>query len=178
MGKLMPMIASVVKTPLAEIRWLSGFHLHLTLKFLGNVETDDIPKLAEQLRGIGTFPRIPVSIEGTGLFPDERKARILWLGIRKGAAELISLQQSITLALAETYPPDPRDNFKPHITIGRVRPKVKPDKIDFTPFLNTVYNPINFTINEFILYESILTQDGPQYTVLEKFSLIQNSRKA
>ncbi|NOZ08429.1 MAG: RNA 2',3'-cyclic phosphodiesterase [FCB group bacterium] len=177
-GKLMPMITSVVKTPLAEIRWLSGFHLHLTLLFLGNIEADLIAVLSEKLRRINAGPRISASIEGTGIFPDEHHARILWLGMRNGSAELISLQKSITRAVADICPQNPRDSFKPHITIGRVRPKVKPERIDFIPFLNTVYNPIHFTINEFILYESILTPDGPRYTALEKFPLIQNSRKA
>ncbi len=168
------MITSVVKTPLAEIRWLSGYHLHLTLLFLGNITEEAIPEISQKLANIHSVPNFQAVIEETGIFPDERHARIFWLGIQKGAEQLVTLQNSIKTALEDFYPQKPEERFTPHITIGRLRSGVKPKLLDFTHFLNTVYQPIKFRVNEFILYESILTQEGPKYTVIENFSLKTN----
>ncbi len=170
-GNLMPMIKSFVPTPLGEIRWLSGWSLHLTLSFLGDINDEKIPEITDALSQIKPGGPIPVSIENTGLFPDEKNARVLWLGIKKGHQELSDLQKSVDKALLKYKSSGELDNFVPHITIGRVNHTVRPGALDFSMFLNVEYTPIKFTLDNFVLYESQLLPAGAKYTAIKRFTL-------
>jgi len=174
-GQLMPMIKSVVQTPLQEVRWLSGYHLHLTLSFLGNVNDRDIGQLVLDLKATALGAPIKLSVENTGIFPDTKHPRVLWLGIEQGHHELIDLQKTVDQMTLPYKASGKKEHFVPHITIGRVNHRVRSGGLDLGPFLNTVYAPLHFTVDHIKLYESNLTPQGARYTVIDRFNMIETA---
>lgn len=113
-------IQQAMKQEMGRLKWVSATNFHLTLKFLGDVESSKIGALGEGLaRAVeGTVP-FNVGFAGVGGFPKTQQPRVLWLGIDRGKAELINLQKVVDEALAaqgfsrETKP------FSPHMTLAR-----------------------------------------------------------
>ncbi len=103
------------------IRWVPAHNVHLTLKFLGDVSPSSLDLITQMLvTEASEFPAFDVSVEGLGCYPNARRPRVLWVGL-KAPAELASLQRAIEAAAARLgYESEDRD-FSPHLTIGRVR---------------------------------------------------------
>jgi len=120
-------------------RWTTPAQLHLTLAFLG----DDVPDA--RLAGIAAAvdavaaAAAPFAVEfgGLGAFPDARRPRVIWLGVRQGADGLGDLQSALAARLALLgFPPEER-GFHPHLTLGRIdRDRLaRPSAIDLEPLL-------------------------------------------
>ena len=102
--------------------WVKSSNLHLTLKFLGDTQAAQIPELTARFGEIcRQYDSIRVKISGTGVFPNEKKPRVVWLGLKAETEALQQLAKEIDRACtrfgfqAESRP------FAPHLTIGRVR---------------------------------------------------------
>ncbi len=112
-----------LRTSLGEglIRWVPAHNVHLTLKFLGDVSTSSLDLIKQMLTTeAAQFPAFDVQVEGLGCYPNIRRPRVLWVGL-KAPAELASLQHAIEAAAERLgYESEERD-FSPHLTIGRVR---------------------------------------------------------
>src|SRR5512143_299295 len=103
------------------IRWVPVHNVHLTLKFLGDVSPSSLDLIKQMmLSEAAQYPAFEVQVEGFGCYPNPRRPRVLWVGLR-APAELSSLQRAIEAAAARLgYESEERD-FSPHLTIGRVR---------------------------------------------------------
>jgi 2'-5' RNA ligase len=101
--------------------WAKRPTLHLTLKFLGDVEEDELPEVvaavARASSGVATFDFETSSL---GAFPSPRRPRVLWLGV-KPSDELFGLHAALEDELAELGVQRERRRFHPHITLGRMR---------------------------------------------------------
>jgi 2'-5' RNA ligase len=110
-----------LKATRADIRWVGPAGMHLTLKFLGEIDADRAARVEGVLAGVaGRHAAFPIRLEGTGAFPSERSPRVLWVGF---AAEpgLVTLQTDLEAALdAEGFERENRA-FTPHLTLGRVK---------------------------------------------------------
>lgn len=105
-----------------DVRWTAPASLHLTLKFLGSVGADRFDAVRAAIGGAADGVRLPVlSLAGLGAFPRPRQARVLWLGVTDGAAELVDLAAAIDRGLAALGFEPERRPFAPHLTLGRVR---------------------------------------------------------
>jgi 2'-5' RNA ligase len=103
------------------IRWVPPQNVHLTLKFLGDVSTASLDLIEQMMvTEAAQFPAFDVQVDGLGCYPNPRRPRVLWVGL-KAPAELASLQRGMEAAAARLgYESEERD-FSPHLTIGRVR---------------------------------------------------------
>src|SRR5512138_765303 len=103
------------------VRWVPPRNVHLTLKFLGDVSPSSLDLIKQMmLAEAAQYPAFDVQVEGLGCYPNPRRPRVLWVGLR-APAELVSLQRAIETAAARLgYESEERD-FSPHLTIGRVR---------------------------------------------------------
>ena len=146
---------------------------HVTLKFLGNVPDQRIAGLTDALSGaveaasIGPFS---ATIGGLGAFPSTDYIRVVWLGVREGAAEMTQLHDAIESATVELgFSPETYD-FTPHVTIARMEHAGGKELVQET--LRTE-NPTvgEFRVTDVRLTESVLTDDGPVYSTVERFSL-------
>ncbi len=104
------------------VRWVPAENVHLTLKFLGEVDEARIPKIEEALASVAARARpFPLSLAGCGCFPNVRAPRVVWLGLAEGAGEAQALAGAVEDALRPVGFAPERRPFKPHLTIGRVK---------------------------------------------------------
>jgi 2'-5' RNA ligase len=101
-------------------RWLPGENMHLTLKFLGDVEDARLLQVCEAVSAVCSLrPPIDVGVSGLGCFPNTARPRIVWAGITYGAAELAALAAATDVALSQlAFAREPR-SFSAHVTLGR-----------------------------------------------------------
>ena len=155
----------------ARASWARPESLHVTLKFLGEVEAARVESLSRSagaaVEGFATFE---LSIEGTGTFPPHGAARVLWLGVKDASGQLARLQGRLEKAcLAAGFPREPRA-FKPHLTLARLRtPK---DALALSEaHRQTPFGPYHFEVSELIVMRSELGPGGSRYTALSRHSL-------
>lgn len=148
--------------PLFKGKLTEKENLHLTLKFLGDIDEKKLDKVKERLRNT-RLENFEAEIDSIGVF-SEAYVRIIWLHL-KGAEKL---QKKIDEILSGLFEKERR--FMSHITIARV--KNLDNKKEFLELLNGIkFEKIEFPINEFFLMKSDLNKKGPVYKVLERFNL-------
>ncbi len=137
-------------------------NLHLTLKFLGEVNENKIEEIKRKLREI-KFKKFEAEIDSIGVF-SENFVRIVWLHIKN----CDDLQKEIDEKLEKLFEKEKR--FMSHLTIARVK-NVK-DKKAFIEQIKKIEIPkINFPVHSFMLKKSTLTEKGPIYKILEEYKL-------
>ena len=152
-----------------NIKWISMENIHLTLYFAGNIPNHYIPILIQTLKNNIIANSFKLIIESTGIFSSSQSPKILWMGIKRGNNELISLHTQIKESLKVNIDNVPEKTFTPHVTIGKLLNNFV--KIDVLPFLNTVYSPIELSINSICLFESKLSPERAKYIMLHEFPL-------
>jgi 2'-5' RNA ligase len=155
----------------ADVRWVGIPSIHLTLKFLGEVDPEMISKLSGLLENASKSVRpFEVRIHGFGSFPNLRNPRVIWCGVLGETESLIRLQQKTENICTELgFAPEDRP-FRPHLTLGRVN-----GKRNLQPLLDYIKMGSNlecrFQVDHFSIYRSILKPQGAEYTALESFVL-------
>jgi RNA 2',3'-cyclic 3'-phosphodiesterase len=160
-----------LKPSIAGIRWAPLTNLHLTVKFLGDVEETTIDPIARALRQhIAPFPRFTINAKGLGVFPDVKRPQVLWVGLEGiHLAELASTVETALKALG--FEPEKR-GFKPHLTIGRWRQRDK-STAKFIAELErwAGYEFGKSEVRNIILFQSMLRPEGAIHRPLEKILL-------
>ena len=137
-------------------------NLHLTLKFLGEVEEKTVEEIKEKLREI-KIEKFKTEIDEIGIF-SPNFIRIVWLHMK----DCDNLQKQIDNALKNLFEPEKR--FMSHLTIARIK-GIK-DKKRFLQDLEKIkIEKIKFKVDKFYLMKSELTAEGPRYSVLEEYNL-------
>lgn len=149
--------------------------LHLTLKFLGDIEESMLPDIRNALSEVSA-PPLTINLQGVGHFPPRGNPRVLWCGISP-ALETIQLRNGIEKALADIGIPRERRKFSPHVTLARL--KNSPLK-RVSQFLagNSMFATPPFRVDLFRLYSSTLTARGAVHTVEAEFPLTGTSESA
>ena len=163
-------LEAVKKPP--KVAWVRPNALHVTIKFLGELEPADVERIQDLLA-----PPIPVAPfqldwRGIGTFPSNRHPRALWLGVINGAAPLAQVEAEVSRRLAGENAIDIEDRaFLPHLTLGRV--KMAGEGIDWPKLLQSVeVKRASSIVDRVTLYRSVLSQHGPNYTDLMSAPLI------
>jgi len=140
-------------------------NLHLTLKFLGEVDKKTLEKVKSSLSKI-SFPPFKTKLGYAGTFSYKKKPRIAWIKIPGKQTQ--SLQQEIDSTLSDLFQKEER--FMSHLTIARI--KYVKDNQAFTDFIkNLKVRPIPFEVKEFKLMSSELKPMGPIYETIESYPL-------
>lgn len=134
--------------------------MHITLKFLGEVNPRMLDRVDGVLREI-SFAPFPVNVRGIGVFPDERYIRVVWAGCESPGLE--ELAEQVNEKLGGMFP---KEGFTPHITIARVKRKIVMD--DYMK-KHSGERFGQFRVSEFHLVESILGKGGPKYSVVATY---------
>jgi len=146
-----------------RIKWIEPGNTHLTLKFFGETDESKIPAICLALKAaVAQSKHFTLKISNTGIFGSRYDPKVLWFGIEK-QDELDELARNIFTELAKCGWEKDRQNFVPHLTIGRI--KELKDKPLFRKIISQ-YNTIEIqeeNVTEIILYESILRREGPLY---------------
>lgn len=120
LGKQISRLAAII--PPGTVRWVRPEAIHLTLKFLGEVSQDSLGQIRELLE-LAASRRSPFAFQlrGLGCFPDNRKPRVLWVGVKEESGSLAGLQEALEAGFERLgYRREGRP-FSPHLTLGRVR---------------------------------------------------------
>ncbi len=139
-------------------------NLHLTLKFLGEIDSGKVEEVRRKLREI-KFEEFEAKLERVGSFSFRGKPRIVW--IKVGGKGVFELQKKVDERLAESgFKAEER--FMSHMTIARI--KYVKDKKGFIEYVNGIgLKEIRFKVKEFKLKESELREIGPVYRDLEVY---------
>ena len=155
----------------AEVGWVAVPSIHLTLKFLGEVDPEIVPRLAESLQAASEPEHgFELKLHGLGCFPNPKSPRVVWCGIDGDTDALSRLQKTVEEAgRIFGFPPEDRD-FRPHLTLGRVKGKrnlqALADCIKIGSGLER-----SFKADHFNIYRSILKPNGAEYSVLKTIAL-------
>jgi 2'-5' RNA ligase len=146
-------------------RWQTDQQLHLTLRFIGEVDEARAEDIDSALRAV-SFTPFQVSLQGTGLFGDVRKPRMLWAGVGP-EAPLAHLAQKIDTAMVRIgLPADPR-KFVPHVTLARF--KGPTGRLDRFLAANDQLSSLPWTVERFTLFRSHLAHSGAIYEPLAAY---------
>ncbi|MBU3912059.1 MAG: RNA 2',3'-cyclic phosphodiesterase [Candidatus Omnitrophica bacterium] len=156
----------------SDVKWVNDTQMHLTLKFLGNIEQDKIPEISGALKDIASKAVVfQIIFSGIGAFPDINRPRVIWLGIEKGADNLKKLAGHIEDKMKNLGFTKEGRCYKAHLTLGRVRSQKNIQEL--AKNINETYAKTESTmkINRLILFQSTLTPKGAIYTLLQEFPL-------
>jgi RNA 2',3'-cyclic 3'-phosphodiesterase len=147
-----------------ELRWVSAENLHLTLRFLGQVDTARLEELSRELRRLPVQP-FSLRLGGLGSFGRGAAVRVVWIGVTAGGRELEQLASAVEKCCAEAgLPPEDRA-YNPHLTLARARRRrgARVPELPLPPELDA------WRVDAFRLYRSRTAAGGAVYTVLEQF---------
>ncbi len=157
------------KIKFIRAKFVEKENLHITLKFLGELQPPKVKEIQEALKSI-EFEKFKIRVKGLGAFPDFNRIRVLWLGIAEGKEKLLELQRKVDIICKKFGFPLEKE-YVPHITIARIKQVLNKEK--FLEIIDELKN-IDFgyfEVKEFKLKQSILRPQGPLYKDLEKYSL-------
>jgi 2'-5' RNA ligase len=161
------------------IRWISPDNAHLTLHFLGEVPSEKAELLKLALpAAVARHQRFRLRTADLGVFPSQKRPRVLWLGLYGPAHRLVTLHTDLQLTLRKLDFAVDEGPFHPHITLGRVREdrntsmRALPGQIveriraEAESGRVSAKNAIPMAVDSVILYQSILDKSGPTYVPL------------
>ncbi|MFC1584448.1 RNA 2',3'-cyclic phosphodiesterase [Fibrobacterota bacterium] len=152
-------------------RWEDENRMHLSLRFIGEVDGMAFREILEQLSHI-VHPSFEIKIKGVGFFPPRGMPRVLWAGIERND-QLLALQHKIenTLVRKTGLKPE-RRNYFPHVTLARLKRVLEKDVARFVMDHSLLQMP-PFTAGEFHLFSSILSAKGSKYFKESTYELIK-----
>ena len=152
----------------AKVKWVAPRHLHWTLKFLGDVDMLEIPKICQAVtRAVEPLAPFDVEARGAGAFPDETRPRTIWIGMGEGTEPMIELHDAIDRELGTLGYRAENRRFRPHLTIGRVRQSHEGiDELSSLLRENTEFDGGLSTVYEVVVFSSELGRDGPTHDPL------------
>jgi 2'-5' RNA ligase len=154
----------------ADVRMTRPEAMHLTLKFLGNVEEKQIEEIKKILKEIALQTAlINIKLNGAGVFPNQKSPRILWVDVIEKNGILGSLQKRMDAELSKLGFEKENRDFKPHLTLGRIRSQKGRERI--VKLLEDVKDKELgvFTAKDIKLMKSELRPEGSVYTELARF---------
>lgn len=149
-------------------RWEARDKLHLTLRFIGEVDGGVMRQAADALRTVQR-PRFTLRLAGIGHFPPRGKPRSVWVGV-ENPVPVVDLHERIEHALAKVGLEPERRKFAPHVTLARLR-DAPPRKVAEFMAHHALLKPAPFEVDSFQLFTSVRSPTGSKYRIEELFAL-------
>jgi 2'-5' RNA ligase len=151
-------------------RWTEDAKLHITLRFIGEVDDGVARRVDSVLRGV-SFTPFTLTLKSTGFFPPRGRPKVLWCGISR-SEELMRLQKQIERGLTSKAGLPPQDKkFYPHITIARLT-GAQDEKLARFLSVNSLFETEEFMVSGFALYSSALNRGGAVYTKESEYKMV------
>jgi len=166
-------LQAYLQTTQVNIKWVEQQNLHLTVKFLGEVDGNWVSEISQVVKqkvaGTGSFELL---LSGLGFFPGARHPKVVWLGVDGEVDKFHLLHRRVEEGLAALGWAMDNQNFAPHLTLGRLRAlqasEVLVSKVDE---VRKNWSAISIAVSSIELMKSQLTPKGPIYHVLESIKL-------
>lgn len=154
-----------------DIGWVRPGGIHLTLKFFGDVSSDQVANIMTVVERATERERpFPLAVGGVGLFPDVRRPRVLWLGLSGDVERLQVFQSGLETAFFQIGFSREERPFRPHLTLGRIRNVKGLSGLSRALDKGEAFTAGRFFASEVHLIKSELTPGGAVYTKLKEFS--------
>jgi 2'-5' RNA ligase len=159
--------------PHAEgVKWVDSEIVHLTIKFLGEVDERDIYDVCKRVKEVaGAWTAFECSVARAGAFPNASRPRVIWAGVAQGTTELSEIHDALDDVLGELGYPRENRAFTPHFTIGRVRRTSPNPKLRAAVDSRADWQAGSFRVTEILVMASDLSSDGPTYSVMGRARL-------
>jgi 2'-5' RNA ligase len=150
-----------------EVKWVEPENIHLTLKFLGDVEEGDLYAVCKAAEAVAA-DRVPfeVVVAGVGAFPNERRPRVIWAGVTAGAAELTAIRDELEAVFAEQGFAREGRSYTPHLTLGRVRRPAPNPRLAPALQQQADWEGGRIMVREIVVVSSQLSPKGPRYAIM------------
>ncbi|MDB5081170.1 MAG: 2-5 ligase [Chloroflexi bacterium] len=149
--------------------WVPDDQLHLTLRFIGEVDRFQFEEIARALSEVQIDP-FDLALEGVGTFPPRGKPNVLWVGIEK-SEPLLQLHRRVEKALVQVGVEPEKRKFSPHITLARLK-DAPLNRLGEFLMGHSLFKVEPFEIEEFHLFSSQLTSKGAIHTLEATYSLL------
>ncbi len=155
-------------------RWVARSNFHLTLKFLGDMQKDLVPRVIDTVEAVcRDAPAFDIELEGLGGFPNFKNPRVLFYHVVRGVDELVSLSRAIDSVL-ETALSIPREKkpFRAHATVARIKRPIDPDLVARLEGAPAVECPPQ-RVRQVSLMRSELRREGAIYQLVKGIALAE-----
>jgi len=160
--------ASQLRRRLGSAKWVAPENLHITLRFLGEVNTSTVSRIQQEAESVAAdCAPFQLKLDRLGAFPRSEKARVVWAGPAVENEEFSELARRLEeAARAVGLPPEQR-RPSPHVTLARFRvPR------DISPVIAPLdAGTLDFSAREMVLMRSTLGPQGPTYSPYARFPL-------
>jgi 2'-5' RNA ligase len=154
--------------PQVRASWEHPAKLHLTLKFLGEIELPRVESLTQAAgRAAEGLRPFELSLAGTGSFPPKGHPRVLWLGVEDPSGLLAELHARLEEECSrEGFPREPKA-FRPHLTLARLRSREGAERLGAL-HRETSFEAQTFTVSELFVIRSELLPGGARHTPISR----------
>ena len=159
----------------ADVKWVEPQNIHLTLKFLGEIDDKKLAKITQIVEDIAKKKNsFYMHLASIGAFPKINFPRVIWVGIDKGDSETKEITKELDQDLKKIGIPKEDRPFSSHITIGRTKSGLNRERLVMN--LNNLgidfgKETQEFLVTKITLFKSTLTPKGPIYEVLKEANL-------
>jgi RNA 2',3'-cyclic 3'-phosphodiesterase len=156
---------------LSSISWAKPEQMHVTLKFFGDTPDSRIPEIEKALSGsLKNHQEFDIELKHVKLFGSRYKPQVIWLGM-EDHGEMRNLFRDVQEQLGKIGYQNDRQNFVPHLTLGRVKKTDNLQRFHTVISEFTDYKADILTVSEFILFESRLQPQGAVHIPLKRMKL-------
>ncbi len=157
-----------IRKTIYGVKWTPREQLHITIKFIGEVQENEQALIRERLAEI-KWSSFTITLNGTGFFPSSRKPRILWMGIER-SENLFELKQKIDLALSDLGINTENRDFTPHLTLARLSGNKQTDISKMIERFSSI-GQFTVQVDSFILFSSLLTSKGAVHEIIQEYAV-------
>ena len=157
-------VQKTIPNDIVKVNWVAKKNLHITLKFIGEVDESKLEDIVLRLKKIN-FKKFDLSFNELGFYLYRQEPKVIRLGFGDDF-QLKGLQKSIDEELLDMVSSDQK--FTAHLTLGRIKLVKKKDKF-FDKIGEFEFPREPFSVDSFCLIRSSLTKDGPKYECIETF---------
>lgn len=165
------LISAIEKMGIHGVRAVRARGIHLTLRFLGDIDRDAVPKAAAAVRATASRShRFDLALGDVGAFPNSESARVLWVGVAGDTSSLGELRESVEDELSGAGFGRDKRRFNPHITIARLRDRVsRANRRRVVEAVSAVgHARTGFAVEAVTLFQSTLHPEGSIHTPLSR----------
>jgi len=150
------------RTPRRTVRWVRPEQMHLTLRFLGDTDTDRLPAIQTAMDAVAAANApFEMRLGSVGCFPNKNRPRVIWVGLAGEEIHLLSLVADLEKELAPLGREPENKPFRAHLTLGRVKDERGAQGVEWAADVQHLAVPAE----AIHLIESQLRPTGPIYTV-------------
>ncbi len=166
-------VSEDVKRSGLDIRWVKVDNIHLTVVFIGNIQAEALSTTVNEVGSVCIeYGPFDISLKGLGVFPNDRRPRVLWIGLDGEIDRMSRLRDDLLSRLKHLGLKEEKRAFKPHLTLGRFR-KFHRGDTQLSHIISQYKDLSGPTrrVGELVLFKSELKPGGAVYSPLNSWAL-------